>query len=103
MIGGIMRFGKIIQQKRTEKGLSLRELAAECSISPTYLSDLEKGKTDTYAEGIIYKLAEELDLDGDELIIAKGKCPRWVQEFVVEHWEFTKIFIAANPKKKKKT
>lgn len=97
-----MDFGKIMKQNRLEKGLSLQNVAEECGVSSTYISALEKGTTETYAEGIIYKLAEVLDLDGDDLIIAKDKCPKWVQDFVVKNWEITKIFIAAQPKKKTK-
>ncbi len=88
-----MKFEKIIQEKRIEKKLSLKDMAEECGISATYLSALEKGNTETYAEGLIYKIAEVLDLDGDELIIAKNKCPRWVQEFVVNNWQETKAFL----------
>ncbi len=88
-----MKFGKIIQERRLEKKFSLAYMAEECGVSATYISALEKGTTESYAEGLIYKIAEVLDLDGDELIIAKGKCPRWIQEFVINNWSETKKFL----------
>ena len=36
-------FGSCIRQQREEQGLSLRYVARELSITPAYLSDIEKG------------------------------------------------------------
>ena len=36
-------FGKYIEQKRKEKNMTLRGLAAKLEIAPAYMSDIEKG------------------------------------------------------------
>ena len=36
-------FGKFLELKRKEKGLTLRGLASELDIAPAYMSDIEKG------------------------------------------------------------
>lgn len=39
-----MDFGTYLKDKRIEKGIALRELAERLSITPSYLSDIEKGR-----------------------------------------------------------
>lgn len=39
-----MNFGEYIKKKRLEKGISLRQLAGKIGISPSYMSDIEKGR-----------------------------------------------------------
>lgn len=39
-----MDFGTFIKDKRLEKGIALREMADKLSITPSYLSDIEKGR-----------------------------------------------------------
>ena len=40
----MLKFGEYIKSKRLEKGISLRELASKVGITPTYMSDIEKGR-----------------------------------------------------------
>ena len=44
MEGSTTSFGEFIEEKRKLLGISLRGLAAELSIAPAYLSDIEKGR-----------------------------------------------------------
>lgn len=45
-MNGVMKmdFGTFIKGKRIEKGIALRELADKLKITPSYLSDIEKGR-----------------------------------------------------------
>lgn len=37
-------FGKYVEKKRKDKGITLRGLALELDIAPAYMSDMEKGR-----------------------------------------------------------
>ncbi len=39
-----LKFGKFVEQKRKEQGITLRGLAGELDIAPAYMSDIEKGR-----------------------------------------------------------
>lgn len=43
LFGGAQTFGSFMRQKREEKGITVRGLAAMLGITPAYISDLEKG------------------------------------------------------------
>lgn len=62
--------GLKIKQLRQEKGLSLNDLAEECSLSVSYLNEIEKGKKYPKAEKIA-KLAEALGVSYDNLVSLK--------------------------------
>ena len=73
-----MTVGAILRAERLGGGLSLRGLAREVGISPTYMSDIENGKRDPSAR-ILLVLANRLGLsdDIDELMIWANKaCPQ---------------------------
>ncbi len=38
------KFGKFVELKRKEQGITLRGLAGELDIAPAYMSDMEKGR-----------------------------------------------------------
>ncbi|OAG26667.1 helix-turn-helix domain-containing protein [Thermodesulfatator autotrophicus] len=62
------RFGELIFKARTDKGLTVRELAAKAKMSPGYLSEIEHGKKNPPKDPqIIRRLAKALDLDENEL------------------------------------
>lgn len=88
-----MSIGSIIKEKRLEAGLSLRKFSRECGVSPTYISHVEKGKTLPPPQGLLYKMAEILDLDGDDLVIGKGEVPKWIQEMILDDWPKFKLFF----------
>ncbi|WPC43850.1 helix-turn-helix domain-containing protein [Clostridium sp. JS66] len=43
-MNNILGFGKFIADKRKSLGITLRGMAAELGIAPSYLSDIEKGR-----------------------------------------------------------
>ncbi|EDT79092.1 helix-turn-helix transcriptional regulator [Clostridium perfringens] len=62
-----MKFGEYINKKRLEKGMSLRELAGKIGISPSYLSDIEKGRRNAPNNEKIEKISEVLFSSKDEI------------------------------------
>lgn len=65
-------FGKRIAEARKEQQKTLRGLAEEVGVSPSYLNDIEFGRR-TPAPDKIADLARALGLDADELLTAAGR------------------------------
>ena len=61
-----MMFGEYIKQKRQEKGKTLRGLADEIGIAPSYMSDIEKGKRNAPTQEYLEKLITVLELNEEE-------------------------------------
>lgn len=61
------RFGKLVTKKRKEKEISLRGMAELLELSPSYWSDIEKGRRNPPNLNILEKLAKILDLTNGEL------------------------------------
>jgi transcriptional regulator with XRE-family HTH domain len=63
-------FGMKIRQARTEAGLNLTEFAAQCDLSPSYVTEIEKGRKYPRADKIM-RMAEVLGRDYDDLVSIK--------------------------------
>ena len=63
----IKEFGKKLQQIRTEKGLSLRELAHRADLSHNAIFEIEKGIVNTSLTTIV-RLAEALQVPPSDLL-----------------------------------
>lgn len=61
-------FGVIIREKREEKGMLLRHLAAEIDIDQALISKIERGERKATKEQV-QKFAEALGLKKDELML----------------------------------
>lgn len=72
-------FGQFIRKKREELGLTLRAFAKELDLSPTFISELERGISRCPSEENIIKMANLLDVEPNKLITLAGKIPN---EFV---------------------
>lgn len=59
--------GSVINQLRTEQGLTLQALADQSGVSKSYLGDIEKGRKNPTTE-IIESIAEALELSPRRLI-----------------------------------
>ena len=59
--------GKLIRKLRKQKGLSLRQLAEQISVSFVNISHIENGRVET-SEKVIKELAKALDYDVDKLL-----------------------------------
>jgi len=68
-------FGRTLKELREKAGMSQSELADELGISFTYLSKIENGIRPAPSEKLIYRLAEILHADSDELLAISGKVP----------------------------
>lgn len=59
-------FGKFIEKKRKEKGITLRGLATMLSIAPAYMSDIEKGHRYPPDKEKLEAMAEILEMSEEE-------------------------------------
>jgi len=69
-------FGTIIKQRRLQLGgkeNSLRRVAEDVSLEPSYLSKIERGLTAPPGEEAIQRIAKRLGLDADIALAAAGK------------------------------
>jgi transcriptional regulator with XRE-family HTH domain len=68
------RFGAIIREKRKAKGITLRAFADLLGVSPTYVSQVEQGKSLTLPTTARVKaMAHVLGEDPDELFALAGR------------------------------
>lgn len=83
-----LSFGEFIRQARKDRGYSQRDLAKLVGLDFTYLSKLENNRAD-YApkEDVIRRLAQELDLDPDELVFLAGRIPEQSENFLKQHYK----------------
>ena len=84
-----MKFGEYLANKRKEREMSLRMLAKELDVSPTYLSDVENNRRNALSYEKLNKIIEILKLDEEEQKIlydlageAKDEIPAVVENFV---------------------
>lgn len=64
----VKKIGELIRQKRAEKGLLLRQVAAFLEIDQALLSKIERGQRKATKEHIV-KLAELFEINEKELLI----------------------------------
>lgn len=63
-------FGMKVRQARTEAELTLSEFAAQCELSPSYVTEIEKGRKYPRADKIM-RMAEVLNREYDDLVSIK--------------------------------
>jgi transcriptional regulator with XRE-family HTH domain len=102
-------FGATLRNLRESKGLSLRKLARDAEISPTYLAQLERDENKP-SDDVVFRLAAALDYDEDEMLALTGriaedllavirKNPGPVAELLLEIQDFPPKEIAALTRK----
>lgn len=79
-----MSFGIKIRQLRVDKGISLRDFANLIDIDFTYLSKIENGKVEPPSEEKIKKIANNLEVEEEELLGLAGKFSPVLMRKVVE-------------------
>ncbi len=96
-----LSFGEAIKNARKNKGLSQKRLAYLIDIDYTYLSKLENNRVDyPPREEIIRALAQNLDLNEEELIFLAGRIPRQDCELLKQHYQAMSVLfrrIRENP------
>jgi len=68
-------FGQFIRDNREKMNITLRQLARDVDVSPTYLSQIEQGNFAPPSEEKIRLLAKKLKLDEDQLLAMANKIP----------------------------
>lgn len=64
--------GDQVRRARVAKGLGVRALAADLSVSPSYISDIENDRR-VPSEEVLQALSLRLELDFDELMALAGR------------------------------
>ena len=64
--------GSRLKEVRTAANLSLREVARQLNVSPSFVSQIENGKSQP-SVGTLYQLAQLLDVPVDQLFNTNGK------------------------------
>lgn len=59
-------FGARVRALREERGVTLKEMAAELKVSAAYLSALEHGRRGRPSAGLIHQICEYFDIIWDE-------------------------------------
>ena len=80
-------FGKYLRSKReqlrrTDRAFSLRQVARQIGVEPSYLSKIERGSESPPSEATIVKLARVLDEDPDVLLALAGKVSGDLQDVI---------------------
>ena len=67
-------FGMKVKQGRLDSGVTLTEFAAQCDLSPSYVTEIEKGRKYPRADKIM-RIAEVLGKDYDDLVSIRLEPP----------------------------
>jgi transcriptional regulator with XRE-family HTH domain len=73
--------GDLIRKRRVKKELSLRSLAAQLEITPSYLSDIENDRR-VPAEDVVRQIARLLEIDFNDLMARAGKFGRDAERYL---------------------
>ncbi|MGV3723958.1 MAG: helix-turn-helix domain-containing protein [Actinomycetota bacterium] len=72
-VGDTSPFGRKLRQLREDRDLTLRQVSKLVGLSPTYLSQVERGEALPPAEDKVIALAGLLEQDPDELLALAGR------------------------------
>ncbi len=86
-------FGELIRRVREEQDYGLREFAKLIGVSPTYLSQVERGELGPPAEERVIKTAELLGLDKDELLALAGRVSSDLEDIIRDKPKGTALLL----------
>lgn len=86
-----LSLGEILRQARIEKGVSLRGLARQLSITPSYLSDIENDRR-VPAEEVLQRMADFLGLAFDDLMTRAGRFGEQTEQYMRKQPEAVRLF-----------
>lgn len=66
--------GEYLRERRTQRGIGLREMAKRIRYTPSYLSKVERGEEEP-GEALIILLAKHLGESSDTLLLMAGRVP----------------------------
>ncbi len=67
VLSQLPRFGELLRQYRTQRGMAIEDLAAVVEIAPSALREIEEGKRPAPSEKKVRALGKALKLDSDEM------------------------------------
>jgi transcriptional regulator with XRE-family HTH domain len=73
--------GQQIRDARVAAGLSLRALARQLEVAPSYMNDIENDRR-VPSESVLIRIAAELCLDADLLLAAAGRVGEGAREYI---------------------
>jgi transcriptional regulator with XRE-family HTH domain len=73
MTNEIENFGAFVRREREAREIGLREMARMLSVSPTYLSRVERGQEAPPAEDKVKSIAKIIGCDADDLLARAGR------------------------------
>jgi len=80
-INEVKTLGTMIRDVRVQTGLSLRGLAKQLGITPSYQSDIENDRR-VPSEDVLKKIAESLGLEFEELMASAGRLGDCVERYL---------------------
>ena len=86
----ITSLGEWLRDARMEKDNSLRALAAQLKITPSYLSDIENDRR-VPAEDVLQKLTGALDLPFDDAMAMAGRFGEQTDRYIKRQPEAVKL------------
>jgi transcriptional regulator with XRE-family HTH domain len=75
--------GQQVRDARVAAGLSLRALARQLEVAPSYMNDIENDRR-VPSEAVLRRIASELDLDADLLLATAGRVGEGAREYIKE-------------------
>ena len=92
-------FGKKLRDFRLNADMGLRELARLINKSPGYLSDVEHDHVPPPSEEVILKIADVLQVDKNDLLIAARKMDQELSRYVTREPQVADFLRIAHEKK----
>lgn len=78
--------GGTLRALRLKKGLGIKGLARDLSLSHSYISHIERGKTKP-SESLVRRIAAYFGVDEENLLLASGRLPKDVERILYDHPE----------------
>ena len=93
MTKGNETFGERVRQRREEKKISLRKFAEMVGVSPTYISQIERGEFNPPSQEKIVEMAEILGENVDEMLALANKVPSDLPAIIQKHPKEVATFL----------
>lgn len=77
------KFGAFIRREREAREIGLREMAKMISVSPTYLSRVERDEFPPPAEDKVKAIARIIECDSDDLLARAGRVASDISEIII--------------------
>ena len=96
----VFEFGKYLRSVRQAKGISIRQLAKDVNITPTYLSDIENGHNKPPEKELLETIIQKLNLDDSPKVKAtlfdlaareRKDIPADIKEYVMNNPELLEL------------